>query len=64
MMGEKAVLLKPFINDLKVRFPSYYRVVPIVDFKTALMNYFDKEEDFEDIVKRAAYACTNSTQKI
>lgn len=42
IMGEYAKILKPFLNDIIIRFPNYYRIVSMMDLKTVLTNFIDE----------------------
>lgn len=64
IMGNKIQILKPLLKDIQERFPNEFRVVSVMDLKTALMSLIDDESIYQDLLKRAAYGSTNSQSKL
>jgi hypothetical protein len=42
---------------------THERVISVMELKTALMSIIGKEEIYEDVAKRAAFASTTSKNK-
>lgn len=60
IMGSHIMHIRTKLDDLLERFPHDFRITSATDFKTGLMSLINSENIYEDLVKRAAYACTNS----
>lgn len=47
LVGDGGKVLKPLEKALRERFPPTYRIVTLMDFQVALMNYIDEEKIYE-----------------
>lgn len=56
-------MLKPYLNEIMSKLSTHERLISVLELKTALMSFIKKEEVYEDVAKRAAFASTTSKNK-